>query len=104
MAITLNDMIKCGQGDIIVSMMIDAKAFFDYDQRENGNTLEVYDDYWLIHKPFKEIISFSNKNNDIWLFIIFCLSKFIKLISLKTIYIWVSKIVSKYFFKIKKFQ
>jgi serine/threonine-protein phosphatase 2A regulatory subunit B'' len=45
MAITLNDMIKCGQGDIIVSMMIDAKAFFDYDQRENGNTLEVYDDY-----------------------------------------------------------
>lgn len=45
MAITLNDLIKCQQGDIIVSMLIDAKAFFDYDQRENGQTLEVFDDY-----------------------------------------------------------
>jgi serine/threonine-protein phosphatase 2A regulatory subunit B'' len=33
MAITLQDLIKCGQGDIIVSMLIDAKAFYDYDQR-----------------------------------------------------------------------
>jgi serine/threonine-protein phosphatase 2A regulatory subunit B'' len=33
MAITLADLIKCQQGDIIVSMLIDAKAFFDYDQR-----------------------------------------------------------------------
>ena len=33
MAITLSDLIKCQQGDIIVSMLIDAKAFFDYDQR-----------------------------------------------------------------------
>lgn len=39
MAITLNDLIKCGQGDIIISMLIDAKAFYDYDQRENGQTL-----------------------------------------------------------------
>lgn len=46
MAITLTDLIKCGQGDIIVSMLIDAKAFFDYDQRENGQTLEGFDDYW----------------------------------------------------------
>jgi serine/threonine-protein phosphatase 2A regulatory subunit B'' len=45
MAITLSDLIKCGQGDIIVSMLIDAKAFFDYDQRENGQTLDVYDDF-----------------------------------------------------------
>lgn len=43
MAITLQDLIKCGQGDIIVSMLIDAKAFYDYDQRENGTTLEVFD-------------------------------------------------------------
>jgi hypothetical protein len=27
-------------------MLIDAKAFFDYDQRENGQTLDVYDDFW----------------------------------------------------------
>jgi serine/threonine-protein phosphatase 2A regulatory subunit B'' len=33
MAITLTDLVKCGQGDIIVSMLIDAKAFYDYDQR-----------------------------------------------------------------------
>ena len=46
MAITLPDLIKCGQGDIIVSMLIDAKAFYDYDQRENGATLEVFDDFW----------------------------------------------------------
>ena len=39
MAITLQDLVKCGQGDTIVSMLIDAKAFFDYDQRENGQTL-----------------------------------------------------------------
>ena len=45
MAITLSDLIKCGQGDIIVSMLIDAKAFYDYDQRENGATLEVFDDF-----------------------------------------------------------
>jgi serine/threonine-protein phosphatase 2A regulatory subunit B'' len=45
MAITLADLIKCQQGDTIVSMLIDAKAFFDYDQRENGATLDVYDDY-----------------------------------------------------------
>ncbi len=53
MAIGLNDLIKCQQGDTIVSMLIDAKAFFDYDQRENGQTLEVFDDFWksmlLIH-------------------------------------------------------
>ena len=27
----------------IVAMLIDAKAFYDYDQRENGATLEVFD-------------------------------------------------------------
>ena len=33
MAITLEDLVKCGQGDTIVSMLINVKAFFDYDQR-----------------------------------------------------------------------
>ena len=42
-AITLNDLVKSGQGDVIVGMMIDAKAFFDYDQRESGATLETFD-------------------------------------------------------------
>lgn len=42
-AITLQDLISCGQGDIIVSMLIDAKAFYDYDQRESGNLLEMED-------------------------------------------------------------
>ena len=31
MAITLEDLICCGQGDTIVSMLTDAKAFYDYD-------------------------------------------------------------------------
>ena len=43
-AITLEDLINCGQGDIIVSILIDAKAFFDYDQRELGNTLSIEDE------------------------------------------------------------
>ena len=30
-AITLKDLLACGQGDTIVSMLIDAKAFYDYD-------------------------------------------------------------------------
>ena len=29
--ITLTDLQKCGVGHIIVSMLIDAKAFYDYD-------------------------------------------------------------------------
>jgi hypothetical protein len=45
MAVTLNDLIRCGQGDTIVAMLIDAKAFFDYDQRENGQTLDIFDDF-----------------------------------------------------------
>jgi hypothetical protein len=30
-AITLQDLLTCGQGDIIISMLIDAKAFYEYD-------------------------------------------------------------------------
>ena len=30
-AITFEDIVACGQGDTIVSMLIDAKAFYDYD-------------------------------------------------------------------------
>ncbi|CAK81725.1 unnamed protein product (macronuclear) [Paramecium tetraurelia] len=40
-AITLTDLQNCGQGDIIISMLIDAKAFYEYDQRESGQLLEV---------------------------------------------------------------
>lgn len=30
-------------------MLIDAKAFYDYDQRESGNLLEMEDyEFWLI--------------------------------------------------------
>lgn len=42
--IMLQDLLKCGQGDTVLSIMIDAKAFFDYDQRELGNTLNVDED------------------------------------------------------------
>lgn len=40
-AITLQDLLNCGVGDIIISMLIDAKEFYNYDQRESGNILEV---------------------------------------------------------------
>lgn len=42
-AITLQDLLNCGQGDIIISMLIDAKAFYEYDQRESGQILETED-------------------------------------------------------------
>ena len=31
-AITLQDLISCGVGDVIISMLTDAKAFYEYDQ------------------------------------------------------------------------
>lgn len=37
-AITLQDLINCGVGDVIISMLTDAKAFYEYDQRESGET------------------------------------------------------------------
>lgn len=42
--ITLYDLYNCGQGDIILGILIDAKVFFDYDQRELGNTLNIDED------------------------------------------------------------
>ena len=35
-AITLEDLLNCGVGDVITSMLIDAKAFYEYDQRESA--------------------------------------------------------------------
>lgn len=44
--ITLQDLIKCGVGHIVISMLIDAKAFYDYDQRETGgDPNETFDDF-----------------------------------------------------------
>ena len=42
--ITMTDLIHCGVGDVIVSMLTDAKAFYDYDQRESGET-DDFEDY-----------------------------------------------------------
>ena len=42
--ITLNDLTKSGNGDTVLSNIYDAKAFFDYDQREVGNSLNLEDD------------------------------------------------------------
>lgn len=41
--ITLQDLINCGVGDVIVSMLTDAKAFYEYDQRETGETEDFED-------------------------------------------------------------
>ena len=45
-AITLDDLIVCGQGDTIISMLIDAKAFYEYDQRESGIDPEEMEELW----------------------------------------------------------
>ena len=44
MPLTLEDLINCGQGNIIVSMLIVVKAFYDYDQRESGGADELDDE------------------------------------------------------------
>ena len=50
-AITCNDLLNCGQGDVIVSILTDAKAFFEYDQRELGHTLNVEEENEANHMP-----------------------------------------------------
>ncbi len=42
--ISLYDLYRCGNGEVILGILIDAKAFFDYDQKELGNTLDVEED------------------------------------------------------------
>lgn len=43
--IQLEDLLKCGVGDIIIKILIDAKSFYDYDQRETGGiTDEEFED------------------------------------------------------------
>ena len=39
-AITFEDLQNSGQADIIVTMLIDAKGFYDYDQREASNMMD----------------------------------------------------------------
>ena len=43
--ITLSDLERCGRGDIIVSILIDAKACYDYDKRESGVIYIIYSFY-----------------------------------------------------------
>jgi len=38
--IQLEDLVKSGVGDTIVKILIDAKGFYDYDQRETGGVTE----------------------------------------------------------------
>ena len=38
--IQLEDLIRCGVGDTIIKILIDAKGFYDYDQRETGGISE----------------------------------------------------------------
>lgn len=47
-ALTLEDIIRCGRGDIIVSIMTDAKACYDYDKRESG---DLEDDFEEVPEP-----------------------------------------------------
>ena len=47
---TLEDLIACGQGDIIVGILIDARAFYEYDQRESGIDSEEMDEFGIINR------------------------------------------------------
>jgi len=38
--IQMEDLVKCGVGDIIIKILIDSKGFYDYDQRETGGISE----------------------------------------------------------------
>lgn len=49
--ITLNDLINSGQGHLIVSILTDAKAFFDYDQREMDHTINLEEENEANHHP-----------------------------------------------------
>ena len=42
--ITFQEYLDCKQADIIITMLIDAKGFWDYDQRENNNGSDEDDD------------------------------------------------------------
>lgn len=42
--ITFQDLLNTGQGDVIMSLLVDFRAFFDYDQREYVNQLHANDD------------------------------------------------------------
>ena len=43
-ALTLEDLTTCGVGDTIIAMLIDAKDFYEYDQRESGVEVDDFDD------------------------------------------------------------
>jgi serine/threonine-protein phosphatase 2A regulatory subunit B'' len=43
-ALTFEDIRTCGSGDIIIAMLIDAKAFYEYDQRESGVEADEFDE------------------------------------------------------------
>jgi len=43
-ALTFNDLLRCGRGDIIVSILTDAKACYEYDKRESGDTEDDFED------------------------------------------------------------
>lgn len=45
-AVTLEDLINCGQGDTITAMLVDARAFYEYDQRESGIDPDEDDEVW----------------------------------------------------------
>ena len=44
-ALQFEDLVYCGSGDIIIAMLIDAKAFYEYDQRESGVEVDDFDEF-----------------------------------------------------------
>lgn len=52
--ITFQDLLNTGQGDVIMSLLVDFRAFFNYDQREYANQFNGNDDDTVFSPEFPE--------------------------------------------------
>ena len=52
--ITFQDLLRTGQGDVIMSLLVDFRAFFDYDQREYVNQLHANDEDSVFAPEFND--------------------------------------------------
>lgn len=52
--ISFTDLLNSGQGDIIMSLLVDFRAFFDYDQREYANQMNYGDEDTVIPPDFPD--------------------------------------------------
>lgn len=54
--ITFEDLLKTGQGDVIMSLLVDFRAFFEYDQREYSNQMVSDDSVFPEDQPIDNLM------------------------------------------------